>query len=702
MAEALPNIKNNTTNVENAIVTTQVADISIDGDRFKTIRYSDAKDIIDDRYQIIANKPIPALDTTFSKAFTVVDTHNKSSDGLYCLVLDKKYPIRLTAINKLNGLTQPGFTNVISFQVISFSPYQGKSFCVLLEKPRGVTFTEYITKNGAISEQTVINVVIPQINEILGFLERNKIVHGKIHPSKIYIDAQGKVIVGECISEPCGYSQEMLYETLDRAVCLPSGKGEGTNFVDFFALGVMAAYLIRGHDPIRKIQEYELLEKRFADGTYTIITRGLDLSLHTLDLLRGVLDSKKSKEISYEHIKEWSKGRNFNLLPPTVSVEASRPISFVGKKFINRQHLVHAFHKHWDEAKEFVKDNTLIRWVERSMQDSDLTDRLSIMSARAVGETSETFSREDELLINVILLLDPEGPMRFREFAAHIDAIGTTLAYAYATDNKSYMERIKDIFYHDMTSIWKNDFFPINNEYFADRIYDLQVATEMFLRREQGFGMNRCLYELNKSLPCQSKKVLDYLVFDISGLLKRLELDDTINDKILDEHMWAFLSSRLELPKSIKLTSLSRFPEYANDQYIQTLSILAHAQDVSKIWDFPKLSEKMSISLKQIISEFHGKTIKNEITKKIDRVKSKGNLAFLFKIMTDQKYIVRDTVGFVKANKKYKKNAFQIIMLNNRRVLNNIAYRNGLQFAVFLSFLIVSLVALLMIMKYLT
>jgi hypothetical protein len=47
-------------------------------------------------------------------------------------------------------------------------------------------------------------------------------------------------MLGECVSETSGVSQPAIFEPIERAMALPTGRGEGTPPDDMFALGVTA------------------------------------------------------------------------------------------------------------------------------------------------------------------------------------------------------------------------------------------------------------------------------------------------------------------------------------------------------------------------------------------------------------------------------------------------------------------------------
>src|SRR3989338_3261719 len=146
--------------------------------------------------------------------------------------------------------------------------------------------------------------------------------------------------------------------------------------VDYYAMGVLVAILSRGANPAEQFQDNELLEKKFEEGAYKIITDGFEVPIRLLDLLRGVLNERQADAWGAKEVQEWIKGRRFNLLAPAHIAEAGRPIIFNSKKYTNRIHLVYGLYMNWDEARKFVREDTILRWIDRNSLEAELSKKL--------------------------------------------------------------------------------------------------------------------------------------------------------------------------------------------------------------------------------------------------------------------------------------------------------------------------------------
>lgn len=673
----------------------------INKNRLLGISHSSIKDEINGNYILNISRPLPAFDTAMAKAYAITDKKNKGNEDLYALVLSKSYPLRLAEINKLSGAAQKGFANVVDAQLIPSSLGAGLFFVVVLDKPLGVPLNQYVAKNGSVSEDAVIERIVKPINEVISFLARKKVVHGKVNLDNIYIDDSGNVTLGECISEMCGFSQPLLYENIDRATAFPEGKGDGVpGYIDFYALGVCVSIMLRGKNPVEKLLDDEILEKKFTLGTYALMTDGVEISPHMHDFLRGTINNKMKDIWNAEQVREWIKGRKFNLLPPTENIEAGRPIVFAGKKFWNRKNLAHALYLNWDEGAKFVRDDTLRRWVERSIQNADLAEKIEVLAKRTGGKSGDLFTKDDELLAQYILLLDPGGPIRLKHFSVCIDGMGAILAFAYASDKKHYLDSINHIISYSIASYWTpGRGYAGEDEVTQAYMFMIQKCLDFLRKKEFGFGMDRCLYDLNPTLPCQSPVLLDSSIFSTENMLRNLDKNTHLGEKIIDRHIVAFLSSRLELPVRIRVTSLNKFPEFAANVYIQTLALLSLAQETCGIISLPGLAGKVNGGLKNVIEELHSKYVRADMEKNLNKAVPDGDLSRMLNIITDNNFLIRDKLGFSRAVKKYKNNAIQIVRFSNRKAINNVGYRYGLQLSVIISFFFATLVTIVLTLK---
>jgi len=670
--------------------------------KLHSVNCSEQKDVVYGRYKINLRNQLPDFSTSLVRAYEVTDIKLNDNSKYYAVVLDKRYPSRLKLINSLLDEKVDNFTNIVAAQIIPLSTGEGRSFAAIIEKPQGMKLSEFLTINGPVNEDALIAKIIKPIFNVISFFETKKITHGRININNVYIDNTGKITLGECFSEVCGFSQPIIYEDVSRASVESIAKGVGhEGDVDFHALAVLAVICLRGKDIYENIPDKTILNLKYAKNTYRMITDGMEVSPYMSDFLRGAINENIRSTWDHERMVEWVGGRRYNLLPPTENLDAGRPILFNGKKFQSKKYLAYAMFLEWEEAKQFVKDNTLIRWVERSIQDTKLAEKMELLTKRSGGgEPGSSFDRDDELVAQYIMLLDPKGPMRIKGVSMNIDGIGPLLADGFANSNNEYIEVVRNIIKYSMVS-YKEFESEGQGEMSSekDSAFMLQKCSELYRKKYIGFGIERSLYELNPTLPCQSPIIKDYNSCVIPDLLLSLEKANNLKSDNFDIHLTSFLSARLELPVKLRIKSLTKFQDYAVHPPIQNLALLSVAQQTSQERTLPNLSKNVIATLDEVVETFHSRFVREDIRNDIKKNVGTGDLTKILEVISNTNYLVRDRLGFRRAVIAYRNNSVQIMKLNNKKAVSNMGYTYGLQLSVILTFIVASLVVIILIVK---
>ncbi|MDA0780868.1 MAG: hypothetical protein PQ612_10575 [Rickettsiales bacterium] len=665
---------------------------------FLRINCSDRTDIVFGRYKINTKQPLKEFDTALAKAYEVTDIIADDSTKYYALTLHRHYPARIIEINKLLGKNINNFANIIAAQVIKTSLDNGRFFTVIIEKPEGIKLSDFLEKNGSISEEAVISKITAPISKVINLFEKLSITHGRVNLDNVYINKNGSVTLGECISEPCGYSQPMIYESISRASTTPIGKGKGVpGLLDFHAIGVMSAFCLRGKNPYSKTSDKLILDLKYSKNTYRMVTDGIDITPYMSDFLRGSINENIKQTWNAERMREWLGGRRYNLLPPTENIDAGRPILFNNKRFLSKKHLAYAMYQDWDLAKKFLKDSTLIRWIERSVQDVKLSEKMEILGKRFGSEEADsTFTRDDEMVAQYIMLLDSTGPIRVKQVSVNIDAIGSLLAESFYKSDNDCINAISNIIKHSLASYKDFDKSASNLE--KEDIMVMQRCSELFRKKYEGFGIERMLYELNSEMPCQSELLKNSYACSIPDLFEVLQ-DKPLNNNNFDLHLTSFIAAKLELPVKLRIKSLSKFPDMATHKGIENLAMLSVAQQTFKVKNLPKLCANIGELVTDAVETFHNRFIRDEIISELEKITKKGNITNILSLITDRKYILKDRIGFRRAVLKYRNNTIQISKLNNKQAVNNMGYLYGLQLSVILTFFMATIVVIILILK---
>ena len=165
--------------------------------------------------------------------------------------------------------------------------------------------------------------------------------------------------------------------------------------------------------------------------------------------------------------------------------------------------------------------------------------------------------------------------------------------------------------------------------------------------RDLGYGYERCLYEFNPSLPCQSEIIIKNYVFEINDLLPALDAAANHTDtkiKPMDRHIAGFIAARFDediLPHLKALAAPNK--ETAT---IGMLSLLAFLQWKLRVPTLFGLSSWVGGLLGPAINTYHNRTTRREIEKEIPRLVRKGSLPELFDLIDNAENRRTDSEGY--------------------------------------------------------
>jgi hypothetical protein len=176
-----------------------------------------------------------------------------------------------------------------------------------------------------------------------------------------------------------------------------------------------------------------------------------------------------------------------------------------------------------------------------------------------------------------------------------------------------------------------------------------------------GYGYERCLYEINPSMPCLSEFIAKDYVIDIDTLLPSLDAAannvDT-NIKPMDRHIAAFIAAHFQEDIHPHLKALAASSEEAST--IGMLSLLAYLQWKLKIGPLLALSSWVGGLLGPAINTYHSRTSRREIEKKIPRLVRKGILPELFDLIDNAEKRREDAAGLEAAITEYTAAEYEV------------------------------------------
>ncbi|MGB0671030.1 MAG: hypothetical protein ACPGNT_06000, partial [Rhodospirillales bacterium] len=173
---------------------------------------------------------------------------------------------------------------------------------------------------------------------------------------------------------------------------------------------------------------------------------------------------------------------------------------------------------------------------------------------------------------------------------------------------------------------------------------------------DPGYGMERVLYELNPSLPCQSPLVAKRFVVRIQDLLPALEEAAKKADsktRPVDRHIAAFVAARFNQDIDPHLRALAQPDE--ETQTIGLLSLLAFLQWRLKTDPLYGLTSWVGGLLGPAINTYHSRTRRRDIEREIPKLVRQGSLPELFDLIDNAEKRRQDNTEYAEAMTEFHK-----------------------------------------------
>ena len=176
----------------------------------------------------------------------------------------------------------------------------------------------------------------------------------------------------------------------------------------------------------------------------------------------------------------------------------------------------------------------------------------------------------------------------------------------------------------------------------------LNKDLEKFKETEgMGYGIERCLYELNPTLVCLSPYLIHAAALTPAEALIALEGVASQSDRPqypIDRHLAAFLMSRWKGLSYVDSLDLGKPQREVKS--LANLKILAGIQDYFKVAALPNLCQWMAELCAPIVSRYRNLATRNRINKDIAEAVTTGQLTNLAKIFANQQGLEKDEEEF--------------------------------------------------------
>jgi len=604
------------------------------------------------RYELRLGEPLDDLTTPVAAACRVADRENANLD-LYALMGDPDLPPRGEAIERLDGISHANLVNQIAVGRVAGAGDRGLHQAVVYERPRGGPLARP-DRVPTLDEDALRVLVIAPLCAALRALHNRGVVHRGVRPDNLYfLDAvDGRVGLGDCIIGVPGQAQPLAYEPIERASAPALGRGIGGPEADLYALGVTVLAFLGGAPPGQGLDDVALLRARLDRGTQGALVGGRRFSPRLDTLVGGLLADQIEARWGLDNLDEWLKGERVAINLFLRAERAEKPFRFDGHDCHTTRTVAEAFNSNQAETLLELRSERLEGWLSGELDEPDLA--ANIAARRRSMSTSRGLRAypPDELIARVCIDLDPSGPIRYRGMTVTFDGIGPLLAAAVATGDEALANTLAAMISAGLPIAWI-EALPERRKHLVHRVAQYIRLQRYLAHPALGFGIERCLYDLNPGLRCFSPLVAAARSHTPKTLLRALDKGEGKGGDWIDPHVAGFIAAALH-PKAE--ATLAETPQPGRPRSVRAMTGLvlhAVAQKATRAGPLPNLARAMREPLVAIIKGLHGRSRRKGMTTALDDAIARGDLPAMLALLGDRRTRTRDRRAYADAVIQY-------------------------------------------------
>ena len=609
--------------------------------------------VLRDRFALDTATPLPYFDSPSSKAYLAEDRRDLGRK-LFVLICSPEIPTRVDSMRKQKTLDPSGRLDIIDWDVVFWPPLGQSTMAIIFTQPLGGRVMHRLArKETKITEYDVPRKLATPLTTILQKLADQDAPHRAIRPENMFFNDEEmtEIVIGENLTSPPGYDQPSIFEPIERAMSHPAGRGVGTSRDDIYAMGVTIGILVLGRNPVAKLKDADLIRARLEQGSYAVIFGNTRLPLPLLEPIRGMMNDDPAARWDFNEIWNWLDGQRTSSSKKLPLDKAEIPYTFLGKEYISPRSLAYHFAQKISDSVTAGKEVAFDTWLWRSLGNKAMSEAVKGVYHNAKFYSEGYQGSEDFISFNLCMILDPLGPIRYKNIAFMPDGYGPLLATEVLHNNN--IPFATEILSYNIGQTWlANQHPPFPGT--SDLQKSLEALKGYLAIKELGYGLERVLYEINTNLPCHSPLVLHDYVLLIDHLLPAMERSastaDT-NQRPIDRHIAAFIAARFKEDIHSHLKALGS--KARDTSIIGLLRMLAFLQSKLREQQLLGLSSWIGGLLGPAINSYHNRITRGDLEKKIPRLVRKGSLPELYDLVDNAERRKEDISGYAEAKDEW-------------------------------------------------
>jgi len=641
------------------------------------------------RYEVFVYKEIKALSNPYVKAYEARDNQNKNR-RFVCFVCANELPPRRRLLKTYQSVTHKCVPGLVAHGFLKWGAEKiEERYVLIFENVFGAQFMSHINTpiQAMTSDELASNIIKPMYELLTSYAEKG-LVHGAIRPTNLFQNQldQGKTfVINPCLALPLGYDEHVLFEPIELAMAEPDGKGMGHIQNDLYALGVTLAILMVGRNPVEGLSVNEIIEGKLRYGTFSLLLGQQRISGAINEVLRGLLVDNIHERWDLSDLQKWCDGSRQTPRQTSPEPKAERSFEFMKKHYTSLRLLARDLAKNPSEAFKVIKDESLHKWLGRTLTDLSIADRYRMATAHLAtdGDDSDGMMA---IVSRVVMALDPVGPIRYKEHSFMPDSMGQMISTL--ARKKGGAEMFASILSEELVPFW----FTLSSEGSSEQndiLKSLKRCQEYLRKRAFGNGMERCLYFLNRDVQCLSPLFDKFYVYNAIGVIVGLELvakRDDRPEEPFDNHIAAYLTVHFSGSNEGDIQLLGSTD--LNIRYHSTLTLFASIQNFSEMSNLSNLAGWMMTLMDPVIEAFHSRQLRDAIKKDLEKISRQGDLVAMLRHISNTNLMKEDVLGFSKAQLTFMKLEKEKKVLNMKIQHPEMGVSEGRQVSALISFIL--------------
>jgi hypothetical protein len=607
------------------------------------------------RCAIFPDQPLPQYSSKHAVAFHAT-MRNDPMRPLFALLTEPDMPARVDFMESMRSYNLHGILKAADWGMVDWPGETRRRFMIVLDRPGGNRVMPVLdAPQPAISEDELITGLLQPLLPSLKELASRGLAHRGIRPDNLfYVDGGRRgMVLGEGVSTAPGLDQPAVFETIECAMCDPIGRGEGTQANDLYALGVTLLFLLLGRNPVANTDEREVLANKIEFGSYSALVGSYRVPLGLMEALRGMLSDDLKERWAVADLDMWLSGRRQSPKQAKLPQRSSRPFIFDDIEYSNARSLANALALNFAEAGNVMRNKALDSWLRRSLGDEPRADALQAAVSSTAAAIAGGKGGEDRTVARGCIALDPPSPIRYRGFGVAVDGIGWALACS--INDRDRRQLVSEIVASRLPIHWvAAQAKPKTEDMRA--VQTLEKLPSIIEQVGIGYGVERCLYELNPSHRCLSPMFERAYITSIQQVLPALEIIAQRPDRTdtpIDRHLVAFIAARAARTVDELLRGLA-----TNDASTRNLAMLrlfaAIEEQQESLMPVPHLAKWIAGLLDPVVNGFHHRRRRDKMAQLVRATAEQGILTELLKVLADDKERQTDQQGFGAAAAEYR------------------------------------------------